>query len=422
VLQTFRRYPELFNRKLFGINYYVGGAFFVSVLLSNFIWPLVYALFNGFHSYFYPFQFYLIQIAFDVLGAAIFLFVSHLALKDWILPLLFGLANVLIHIPRLLIFNAIPMEGIRFIAPFHLGGLIGSFLWSFLFFLGLVLAVRLFGPKIWSLMLGSASAYLLSALINPLLFMSSGAKYSLNVESLVAALTEGVLFAVMIYVGLYLNLSRRGYRLDEEAPASVIPGSPLLSKGSGFNYKFNSVGSVVGLMVGGIVFLILGWIITALAAGDSQETGIVAGVLLLMIGTGLLIAGAICMIVLFYQIWKFVIYESRYSGLPTSIDSPGKAVGFLFIPIFSFYWIFVAYGKLPDDINALARARGLHETLAKEMGIAIPILNLISIIPLIGFLTGLISFVLQIVFFSRGLRMCRTMRDAALSRASTIVS
>jgi len=175
-------------------------------------------------------------------------------------------------------------------------------------------------------------------------------------------------------------------------------------------------------MVGAIVFFILGWIITALAAGDSQETGVIVGVLLLIIGTGLLIAGAICMIVLFYQIWKFVIYESRYSGLPTSIDGPGKAVGFLFIPIFSFYWIFVAYGRLPDDINALARARGLHETLAKGMGITIPILNLISIIPFIGFLTGLISFVLQIVFFSRGLRMCKTMRDAALSWASAIVS
>jgi hypothetical protein len=187
VLQTFRRYPELFNRRLFGINYYVGGAFFVSAVLSIFIWPLVYALSNGFHSFFYPFQYYLIQIPFDVLGAAVFLFISHLVLKDWILPLLFGLANVLIHIVRLLMLNAIPMEGIRFIKPFDLGGLIGSFSWSFLFFCGLVLAVRLFGPKIWSLMLGSASAYLLSALINPLLYMSSGAKYSLDVQGPVAA-------------------------------------------------------------------------------------------------------------------------------------------------------------------------------------------------------------------------------------------
>ena len=38
--------------------------------------------------------------------------------------------------------------------------------------------------------------------------------------------------------------------------------------------------------------------------------------------------------------------------------SPGSAVGYLFIPFFNMYWIFVAYYGLMQEFNRLAIARG----------------------------------------------------------------
>lgn len=51
-------------------------------------------------------------------------------------------------------------------------------------------------------------------------------------------------------------------------------------------------------------------------------------------------------------------------------SSPGKAVGFCFIPFFQLYWIFVAYVGLMKEFNRLAEARGRQDQKVNE-GIAL---------------------------------------------------
>lgn len=41
--------------------------------------------------------------------------------------------------------------------------------------------------------------------------------------------------------------------------------------------------------------------------------------------------------------------------------TPGKAVGFCFIPFYNLYWIFVAVAGLPKQLNRVADARGVPE-------------------------------------------------------------
>jgi hypothetical protein len=61
-----------------------------------------------------------------------------------------------------------------------------------------------------------------------------------------------------------------------------------------------------------------------------------------------LIAAAVIQFVLIFQLWQIV-----QDGFART--SPGKAVGFLFIPLFRIYWQFVAYFGLAKDLNRYIR-------------------------------------------------------------------
>ena len=56
---------------------------------------------------------------------------------------------------------------------------------------------------------------------------------------------------------------------------------------------------------------------------------------------------------LLYQVWKVI---------PPDIarTTPGKAVGFSFIPFFGLYWIFVAYKGLSEDMNKTFQQQGIY--------------------------------------------------------------
>jgi len=203
----------LLDQKLFGINYYIGAAFLAVYISGLFLHPVIYGFSHSFHFYFSPLGYYLIQIVFSFLVAALFVIVSHLTLNDWVLPLVFGLINALFHIFRLLILRAIPMDKISFMPPFQIGGIIAGFLWGFLAFLALVLAVRSFGPKIWSFILWSAGAYVLLQLLYPLCYISlNNRTYHLDFISLIADLIEGVLWGSLMYAAIILQLRKKGVR------------------------------------------------------------------------------------------------------------------------------------------------------------------------------------------------------------------
>jgi len=114
-------------------------------------------------------------------------------------------------------------------------------------------------------------------------------------------------------------------------------------------YNIGSVGLFLALHFGALFLLLVSFIFIY---GQTESS-----IAFLVLG---MIAGLIALIyfyVLLYQVWRYIIEESRRHDLRPSIDSPGKAVGFCFIPIYNIYWIFMAYGKLPNDFNALSRIK-----------------------------------------------------------------
>lgn len=84
----------------------------------------------------------------------------------------------------------------------------------------------------------------------------------------------------------------------------------------------------------GMLYCSLGAQFIALAAIGKDEE---AGRLVNSSSTVFFIAALIAAFVLLYQIWRFVIHESRCNHLEPSIETPGKAVGYLFIPFYNLY-------------------------------------------------------------------------------------
>jgi hypothetical protein len=123
---------------------------------------------------------------------------------------------------------------------------------------------------------------------------------------------------------------------------------------------------------------------------------IVAGVPLCLIVIGIfgLIAAIVLQFVLLHRLWT-LIQDGR------ARTTPGKAVGFCFIPFFNFYWWFPAFHGLAQDMNTYCRERNINSPQASE-GLALTtcILNCVNIIPYLNILSGIATLVVIILAFN----------------------
>ena len=140
--------------------------------------------------------------------------------------------------------------------------------------------------------------------------------------------------------------------------------------------------------------------------------GIVLGLPLcfILVGVPIVIIGIIFGCLLQYQLWKVI---------PAGIarTTPGKAVGLSFIPLFNFYWVFVAFNGLGKDMNKALRRRGMREQVNEGLGLILCILCVIcsifsffvdeTVLILSGIL-GLVEIVILIFFF-------KSVKDGAIA-------
>ncbi len=148
------------------------------------------------------------------------------------------------------------------------------------------------------------------------------------------------------------------------------------------------------LLYTGLVLLIYG--IPLLLDGNEDES-----LPWLVIGVLLNVGASVLMLVMFYRFWDYTIKEMKASGQTPAIDSPDKAIGYLFIPFYNFYWIFMTYGKLPKDLNQLAASKNVKERLPEDTGTIIAALVLVGVIPYVGYVTSFISGFIMLPIFIR---------------------
>ena len=95
-----------------------------------------------------------------------------------------------------------------------------------------------------------------------------------------------------------------------------------------------------------------------------------------------------------YKGWEAVPDNSR--GL-----KPWKAIGQLIIPLFNFYWIFVAIKDLPKELNAYIIKNGVQTPLLSEsLALWLSILIICMIIPWLDFFVAIAVFVIAIMFMN----------------------
>lgn len=79
---------------------------------------------------------------------------------------------------------------------------------------------------------------------------------------------------------------------------------------------------------------------------------------------------------------------------------PGN-VWLMFIPIFNYIYGFILYPKISESLKNEMEERGIGEAgdYGKNLGITMPILNLVGFVPFIGSLAGLANLVIFIVYW-----------------------
>jgi hypothetical protein len=127
-----------------------------------------------------------------------------------------------------------------------------------------------------------------------------------------------------------------------------------------------------------------------LVIGIVQLVALIAGVALLVAGSAmrgdegsaflalgmgafglwylLLFAYGIVNMVWLYKFWSWIPPEQRHTSMWKKYISPGTAIGFMFIPYFNIYWMFVIYLGLADIMERLRvqypSSKGPAKTLA----------------------------------------------------------
>jgi uncharacterized protein DUF4339 len=129
-----------------------------------------------------------------------------------------------------------------------------------------------------------------------------------------------------------------------------------------------------------------------------------AGALLsiVIIGIPAVIASVVLWAILLYKLWS-VIQDGE------ARTTPGKGVGFMFIPFFNYYWQFVAFWGLAQDMNKYTRARSIQAPVINEqLAMIVCILFCCGIIPYLGVLAVVAAVIMQIL-------VLKDMRDAAIA-------
>ncbi len=127
-----------------------------------------------------------------------------------------------------------------------------------------------------------------------------------------------------------------------------------------------------------------------------------------LLGFPLFIWAVIYYMIIVYRIWKYVIAKSQELGLTPAVSSPGKAVGFLFIPFFNFYWLFYSFIGLVNSINAIRQNQNSGKNLSKGLPIAIGVMTILGYIPVINLLISPIgACILQPLFVYKLMVTCK---------------
>ena len=105
--------------------------------------------------------------------------------------------------------------------------------------------------------------------------------------------------------------------------------------------------------------------------------------------------------------WAF-LHSACWKALPEHLrfTTPQRAVGFMFIPFYNFYWVFISFLKLAEGVTRWQSACGFQasnqlRTLAMAMAITHVCIFTIGLIPVLGSLVDIGSVIVFAMFYKQ---------------------
>ena len=174
--------------------------------------------------------------------------------------------------------------------------------------------------------------------------------------------------------------------IKKTAPVTSAPVEPRVSGAVRLSKGFY-LGSIAGGLGVGFILMCIGGILVA-----AEE---MAGAAIIFPGLAAVLYGAVVWFVLVYRMWRAI--QDGHAR-----TTPGKAVGFLFIPFFNFYWQFEAFWGFAKDCNQYIDRHNASATkLPEGLFLASCILTFVGFVPYLGGLAGIADVVIMIILVSK---------------------
>jgi hypothetical protein len=182
-----------------------------------------------------------------------------------------------------------------------------------------------------------------------------------------------------------------GFVQSATTPPTVVPQSTMHARPMAKGFY---LGSLIVATVASVIFSCAG--LAALGTREDEFIPFALGFSCFSMLITVYVVIVICLFV--YRIWAAI------QGGGYARTTPGKAVGFLFIPFFNLYWVFVAYRGWAEDYNCTVQSHGVSVPLM-SMGLATTmcVLMVCSVVPYIGVLLGLVNFVFVCIFINNAI-------------------
>jgi len=156
------------------------------------------------------------------------------------------------------------------------------------------------------------------------------------------------------------------------------------------------LGSIIGGLLTGLALLVIFYVplysgFTDLRFSDPLTLVSKARWEVFVLGLILLLYAVVILWMLLYKAW-----EAIQPGHPRT--TPGKAIGYMFIPFYNYYWVFQAWWGFARDYNSYVRQNGVtHFRLSEGLFLAPPILTVVGAVPVVGYFTWIGSLVVLFI-------------------------
>jgi hypothetical protein len=200
----------VFDRKIFGINYFAGIGFFLAMMISEILWILYFPLIQSYPAAFPPAAYFLAyRMPLLILYSVLLVLLLHTLHNDWLIAGMMGLGTMTLGYLAKIIFSGATFGSLHINSQFNLLTMINGFMWSFFLILGIMFAIKTWGLKLWSMIIWAVIAGLASDLIGQLLYVLKESNFRFDFLSLPMDVLDGTIVGSLLYLGIMLHFRKK---------------------------------------------------------------------------------------------------------------------------------------------------------------------------------------------------------------------